>query len=481
MADALEDHDATGLAELVRRGEVGAGELVDAAIGRIEAVDPHLNAVIHPRFDRARQEARGPLPDGPFCGVPFLLKDIACHSAGDPFHEGMRLLRDLGWRARTDTHLATRFKAAGLVVVGRTNVPELGLVPTTEPQAYGPTRNPWAVSRSPGGSSGGSAVAVAARLVPAAHASDGGGSIRIPASACGLVGLKPSRGRTSLGPEGYSSAFLAVEHVVSRSVRDTAGLLDAVAGPMPGDPYVAPLPARRYAAEVGADPGRLRVGLMAEAPGRMAPVHPECVAAAESTARLLESLGHTVEQAHPAVLDSPDWPRNFLALWTAGAASSLDRWSRRTGQRIGPDDVEAVTWTLAEMGRPLDAVGLLSTLAWLHDASRQMAEWWAGPPGFDLLLTPTLTEPPVPLGTFASAVDNPLQGVMRAAAFTPFTPAFNVSGQPAISLPLHQSADGLPLGVQLVATYGREDVLLRVAGQLEEACPWTARRPAISA
>jgi amidase len=326
---------------------------------------------------------------------------------------------------------------------------------------------------------------VAARLVPAAHASDGGGSIRIPASACGLVGLKPSRGRISLGPDGYPSAFLAAEHVVSRSVRDTAGLLDALAGPMPGDPYVALPPARPYATEVGAEPGRLRVGLMIESPGRLGPVHPDCVAAAESTAGLLESLGHHVEQGHPAVLDSPDWAANFLALWSVGAAFGLDRWSHRTGTRIGPDDVEAVTWVLAEMGRSLDAVRLLSTLAWLQDASRQLAEWWAGAGvgdrGFDLLLTPTLAEPPVPLGTFAPPTDNPLQGVMRAAAFTPFTPAFNVSGQPAISLPLHQSAEGLPVGVQLVAAYGREDVLLQVAGQLEEACPWTARRPAISA
>jgi amidase len=481
MADALADHDATGLAELARRGEVSPLELVDAAIARIEAVDPQLNAVIHPRFERARQEAEGPLADGPFRGVPFLLKDVVCHSAGDPFHEGMRLLRDLDWRAATDTYLAARFKAAGLVVVGRTNVPELGLAPTTEPAAHGPTRNPWDTSRSPGGSSGGSAAAVAAGMVPAAHASDGAGSIRIPASACGLVGLKPSRGRTSLGPDSYSSAMLLAEHVVSRSVRDSAGLLDAVAGPMPGDPYVAPPPARPYAAEVGADPGSLRVGLLTGAPGRMASVHPDCVAAAESTARLLESLGHTVERAHPAVLDSPDWAPNFVSLWAAGVALGLDRWGRRIGKRIGADDVEAVTWTLAEMGRSLDAVRLLAAYAWLGDAARQVAEWWAGPRAFDLLLTPTLAEPPVPLGTFNSPPDNPLYGVMRAGAFTPFTPPFNVTGQPAITLPLHQGAEGLPVGVQLVAAYGREDVLLQVAAQLEETCPWSARRPAVSA
>ncbi|MGH9035278.1 MAG: amidase, partial [Acidimicrobiia bacterium] len=260
--DVLGDLDATGLAELVRSGKASPTELVDAAIARIEAVNPALNAVIHPRFDLAREEAAGPLPDGPFRGVPFLVKDILCHTAGDPFHEGMRFLKDLNWRARDDTYLAAKYRAAGLVVLGRTNAPELGIQPTTEPEAYGPTLNPWDTTRSPGGSSGGSAAAVAAGMVPAAHANDGGGSIRIPASACGLVGLKPTRGRTSLGPDGYSVGALAVEHVVCRSVRDAAGLLDATAGRMPGDPYVAPPPRRPFAAEVGTNPGRLRVGLL---------------------------------------------------------------------------------------------------------------------------------------------------------------------------------------------------------------------------
>jgi amidase len=483
MADALGDLDATGLAELVRRGHARPTELVDAAIARIEALDPKLNAVIHPRFDRAREEAatlEGSSADGPraFAGVPFLLKDIICASAGDPFHEGMRLLKDLDWRPQHDTFLAARFKAAGLIVVGRTNAPELGIVPTTEPEAYGPTLNPWDVTRSPGGSSGGSAAAVAARMVPAAHANDGGGSIRIPASACGLVGLKPSRGRTSPGPDGYSVGALVVEHVVCRSVRDTAGLLDAVCGPMPGDPYFAPPPARPYVLEVGAEPGRLRIGVLTAAPGGMAPVHPDCVAAATETSHLLESLGHAVEAAHPAALDDPGWAPHFITLWAAGAALGLDTWSRRTGRRIGPDDVEPLTAALAGMGGSLSALNLLAAHAWLGDASRRVAEWWAG--GFDLLVTPTLAEPPVPLGTFASPPGNPLFGLMRAGAFTPFTPPFNVTGQPAVTLPLHTTADGLPVGVQLVAAYGREDVLIRVAAQLEEARPWGDRRPPVS-
>ena len=486
MADALGDHDATGLAELIARGEVSPLELVDAAIARIEALDPTLNTVIHRRFEEARREAAGPLPAGPFRGVPFLVKDMVCHSAGDPFHEGMRFLRDRNWRATTDSYLAGRFRAAGLVVLGRTNAPELGIQPTTEPEAYGPTRNPWDTTRSPGGSSGGSAAAVAAGLVPAAHANDGGGSIRIPASASGVVGLKPTRGRTSLGPDAYSSAVLVVEHVVCRSVRDTARFLDAVAGAMPGDPYVAPKPLRRWAEEVGSDPGRLRIGLCTSPPGGMTVVHPDCVAAATETAALLESLGHRVDPAHPAALGAPDWAAHFITLWFAAVAHGVETWSARVGERISEDDVEPLTWTLAEMGRSLSAVALLKALAWLSEATRQVVEWWEPPdpgsrPGFDLLLTPTLAEPPVPLGTFVSPPDNPLHGLMRAATFTPFTPPFNVTGQPAISLPLHQTADGLPVGVQLVAAFGREDVLLRVSAQLEQARPWCDRRPPVSA
>ena len=325
----------------------------------------------------------------------------------------MRFLRDRQWRAESDTHLAARFRAAGLITVGRTNTPELGIVPTTEPVAYGPTRNPWDRSRSPGGSSGGSAAAVAAGLVPAAHANDGGGSIRIPASACGLVGLKPSRGRASLGPDASFTALVVCEHVVCRTVRDSAAFLDAVAGPMPGDPYVAPAPQRPFREEVGADPGRLRIGLLTAAPGGLATVHPECVAAAENAARTLEALGHHVEISHPAALDLPDWSPHFISLWSAGVALGLDGWSARTGAVIGPDDVEPLTWALAELARALPAPVLLRSLDWLLRTTRLVAEWWEPPEGsgaspaspnrgFDLLLTPTLAEPPVPLGTFDS-------------------------------------------------------------------------------
>jgi len=481
MSDELAFLDATAQADLVRRRKASPAELVQAAISRIERVDRELNAVIIPLFDKARAQAAGPsLPDGPFRGVPFLVKEIFAHTAGDPYHAGMKLLRRLGWVEREDTYLVTKFRAAGLVFVGRTNVPELGSLPTTEPDAYGPTRNPWDPSRSPGGSSGGAAAAVAAGLVPAAHANDGGGSIRIPASECGLVGLKPTRGRTSLGPDaGESWAGAVAEHVVTRSVRDTAAFLDAVAGPMPGDPYFAPPPARPFAAEVGARPGRLRIGLMTRAPGDAFPIHADCVAAARDTARLLESLGHVVEEAHPAALDDPEVGQRFTLVVAAWIARDLDYWSERTGHTIGPEDVEPMNWAVAEQGRACTARQYIRAVDWLQSHSRRVASWWEG--GFDLLLTPTLAEPPPPLGEFSARPGDPLRGFRRALPFVTFTSPFNITGQPAISLPLHWNGDGLPIGVQLAAAYGREDLLIRVAAQLEEARPWASRRPKVHA
>ncbi|MGQ0432585.1 MAG: amidase [Microthrixaceae bacterium] len=480
MTDELSNLDATAQAALVASGQVSPGELIEAAVERIERVNPHLNAVITPLFDSARAQAAAELPPGPFRGVPFLLKDLSCHSAGDPFHEGMAFLKERGWTEAEDTALAKRFRAAGLVVVGKTNTPELGILPTTEPAAYGATRNPWDPSRSTGGSSGGSAAAVAAGLVPIAHANDGGGSIRIPASECGLVGLKPTRGRVSSGPEfGDVMGGLTCEHVVTRSVRDTAAILDATHGMEPGDPFTAPTPARPYLDEVGADPGSLRIGLMVAAPLGQVTVHADCVEAAEAAGRLLEGLGHLVEVSHPKALDDPDFAGHFITNWAAGAAWNLDYWSRRTGVEITADDVEPLTWALADVGRASTAAQWLSAREWLQVNSRELASWWTD--GFDLLLTPTIAEPPPPLGTFDSPVDNPLHGLFRAAEVVPFTPPFNVSGQPAISLTLHWNADGLPIGVQLVAPFGREDVLLRVAAQLEVAHPWAGRRPAVHA
>ncbi len=472
LADETRWLDATAQAELVRRGEVTPSELVEAAIERVERYDPALNAVIHRRFEQARTEATGDLPDGPFRGVPFLVKDLFAPSAGDPMHNGMAALRDAGVRAPLDSTLVGRQRAAGLVTVGRTNTPELGIRPTTEPDAFGPTANPWDRDRSPGGSSGGSGAAVAAGMVPFAHASDGGGSIRIPASCCGLVGLKTTQGRTSLGPIGDESG-LSVQHAVTRSVRDTAALLDATAGPGVGDTVIAPAPFRPYAEEVGADAGRLRIGFMASNPrGKL---DPECEEAARVTAALLADLGHTVEETHPTAMEDEGMVGVFTVLWATNVRAVMTATGQMLGKELGPEDVEPLTWALAEQAQTFTAADHLLALAASAHFRRSLQQWWAD--GHDLLVTPTLAGLPPRLGEMAQNPAEPLAPFGVAADLVPFTPALNVSGQPAISLPLHWSAAGLPVGVQLVAAYGREDVLIRVAAQLEAVRPWADRHP----
>jgi amidase len=476
MADTLAGLDATAQAELVRRKEISPRELVDAAIARIERLNPRLNAVITPLFEKARAHAASAaLPNGPFRGVPFLMKDLDSASGGDPMHCGMKVLRDINWTETNDSYLVEKFRAAGLVCVGKSNTPELGLAVTTEPAAYGACHNPWNLEHSTGGSSGGSAAAVAAGLVPIAHASDGGGSIRIPASECGLVGLKPSRGRVSLGPDqGEAWHGLVISHVVSRSVRDTALALDAVAGAMPGDPYTAPPPARPFADELTAKPRRLRVGIFTKE------LHPDCAAAVNEASRFLQSLGHEVESNYPPALDEhADVTVKFSTVVASWVAVTLDVLSRRIGRTIGPDGVEAGTWALAEMGRGASAPQYLDAVQWLQSYTRRMASWWAS--GFDVLVTPTLGAPPPRLGELLPTPDDPLSGTSKMLALIPFTPPFNITGQPAISLPLHWNAAGLPIGVQLVGAYGREDVLIQVAAQLEQAQPWAQRHPPVFA
>jgi amidase len=473
MADDLARLDATAQAELVRNGEATPAELVEAAIARIEATNGDVNAVIHPLFEEGLEAARGELPDGPFKGVPFLLKDLGAAFAGQPLHLGMNYLKERDFRAPMDTYLAERFRAAGLVTIGKTSCPELGILPTTEPRAYGATRNPWDLGRTPGGSSGGSAAAVAAGMLPMAHANDGGGSIRIPASNCGLVGLKPSRQRTTEGPiAGDFMSGLTAELCVSRSVRDTAALLEAVHGPAPGDPYVAPPPLRPYTEEVGADPGKLRIALWTETVIEQ-DADPEVVAAARAGAKALEGLGHEVEEPDLSMLQSLDIVGPFLVRWAAGQASTLDQLGMIGGQPIGPDDVEPLTWALAEVGRQRSAGEYLEAVGQHQVMSRMLAGVHES--GFDLLLTPTMGEPPPPLGTFDDSGPDPMVAFERAFLAGCFTAAFNATGQPAISLPLSWSEDGLPIGVQLVAPLGREDVLLRVASQLEQAVPWADR------
>jgi amidase len=472
--------DAVGQVALVARGDLKPAELVDAAIARVEGLNPTLNAVISPQFERAREQAlSADLPRGPFRGLPFLLKDLGAHLANDPVYSGMRVLKQLDWREPGETDFAGRLRRAGCVVLGRTNSPELGLAPTTEPVSCGPSRNPWNLDHSPGGSSGGSAAAVAAGLVPVAHASDGGGSIRIPAAHCGLVGLKPTRGRASFGPDiGERWSGFSAEGFVTRSVRDTAAFLDVVAGTAVGDPYTAPPPTRPFAEEVGTNPGRLRIGLL-PAPPRDGAIAPECAAAARAAAELLASLGHAIEEASPDALHDPEAGKGFLTVVAASTAHALDACGEKIGRALGPEDVEGITWAVAEMGRGISAAQYIAAVTHNHAHSRRVLAWWES--GFDLLLTPTCASPPPPLGHFEAPSGNALEGFARAIPFSVFTSPFNVTGQPAISLPLHWSDAGLPVGVQLVAATGREDVLLRIAAQLEQAQPWAERRPPVHA
>ena len=461
--------DATAQAQLVARGEISPRELAEASIARIEEVDGALNAVIHRRFEKARDEIAAGLPPGPFHGVPLLIKDLYADSAGDPAHNGNRALRDAGWVAPSDSWLVGRLRRAGFSFLGRTNTPELGITPVTEPAAYGPTRNPYDPTRSSGGSSGGSAAAVAAGMVAVAHASDGGGSIRIPASMCGLVGLKPSRGRTTLGPDRDESG-LSVQHVLARSVRDSAALLDVLRGPGVGDLAVAPPPLRPYADEVGAPPGRLRVGVMSTSPTD--PLHPACVAAVRETARLLDLLGHEVLDEHPEI--DPDSGRWFLARWAVNARLGLDGIAQQIGREVVADDVEPLTWALARAGEGLSALDLGRAIATSASFTRRLTRFWVE---HDVLLTPTIGDLPPRVGSLTPPPDEPFATQSAVAALVPFTTHFNVTGQPAISLPLYW-AEGLPVGVQLVGAYGREDLLIRLAAQLEEAAPWSSHRPA---
>ena len=468
----LADLDATAQAELVRSGQATPRELVDAAIARIEKHNAELGAFIMPRFDEARAEADH-APHGPFRGVPIAIKDILATVAGMPQTMGMLPLKRAGYTASVDSHLVASLRRAGFVIVGKTNTSELGIVPTAEPPAWPPSRNPYDLTRSTGGSSGGSAAAVAAGLVPIAHANDGGGSIRIPASCCGLFGLKPSRARVSMAPHlGDSNGGLTCEHVVARSVRDSAAVLDLISGMQPGDPYTAPEKLGLYTAELAAPPAPLRIAVATRYPGldgHLVDSHPDCLAAIAHTTKLLESLGHHVVAADVTAMHDPDWIPRFLSIWCVGVATELDEASHMIGRRIDAHEVEPLTWALGELGRLVTGPAYAEAWRWLHAASRRIAAFFEL---HDLLLTPTLTKPPVPLGTFKSPPDDPLGGIFNAADYAPFTAMFNATGQPACSIPLYRNAAGLPIGIQLAAAYGREDLLFRVAAQLETAQPF---------
>ena len=485
------DYDGLGLAELARQGDVTPAELVEEAIARVEAGNPRLNAVVWKLYDSARRTAAAEL-SGPFAGVPFFIKDLMAPIAGVPMSQGNRCLRNLP-RDR-DAEIVARYRKAGLVFLGKTNVPEFGLAPVTESVALGPCRNPWNLDHTPGGSSGGAAAAVAAGFAPMAHATDGGGSIRIPASCCGLFGLKPTRGRTPHGPgaseiwRGFSAC-----HAVTRSVRDSAALLDATQGADVGAPYEIKPPARPYLEEIGVPPGKLRIAF-STSPFLAPSVHPDCVEAVEATVALLKDLGHEVVEATPPLEREP-LILAFMQIIAGEMRADVEATERLVGRPLGFADFEASTYVVSLLGKSWSAGDYARAARTLQNWARGVGAFFAD---YDVLLTPTLAAPPVLVGAMkpspAQAALLEAIGRLRAGwfvkltglaqllaqkslSFIPYTPMFNVTGQPAASLPLHWNRAGLPIGVQFAARWGDEATLFRLAAQLETARPWFKRRP----
>lgn len=469
MMDDYASHDATALAALIAGGEISSQEALDAAILRAEARNPAINALSQRLFDHGRAAIAAGLPQGPFRGVPFLLKDASAELKGHVTANGARLLAK-GAAAGGDSTLVARYKAAGLVIFGKTATPEFSLAASTETSLTGATRNPWSLARSAGGSSGGAAAAVAAGIVPAAHGSDGGGSIRIPASCCGLFGMKPSRARNSSGPlmgEGWGS--LSVAHVLTRSVRDSAAMLDASQGMAPGDPYCAPPRLRPYAEEVRRDPGPLRIGWHI-APMSGGAVADPCRVAAEDAARLLAALGHEVEQITLPGCHEP-LARAIWVLVASNVARSIRAIGEYRGRAVTEEEVERVTWSAVEEARSMTAESYAEALHQIHAQSRRMADLHSR---IGVILCPTLAAPPPLLGVHRTDTDDIPAYRAALAAFTPYTQLYNMTGAPSMSVPLCW-ADGLPVGVMLSADFGREDILFRLAGQLEQARPWFHR------
>ena len=471
--DELMRYSAVEQARLIREGAVSASEMLEASLAAIERLNPQVNAVILPLAERARASL-SELPAGaPFAGVPLLLKDMLAEYAGTRMTEGSRFLQH--YISPRDSELVARYRRAGFVIVGKTNTPEFASKPTTEPELFGKTGNPWNPLYSCGGSSGGSASAVAAGMTAAAHANDGGGSIRLPAAWCGLVGLKPTRGRNPLGPDyGDMGAGLICEHVVTHTVLDSAAILDCTAGADPGAPYCVASPPRPFAEEVGVAPGRLRIALSLS-PLTGTPVNPECQRAAQAVARRLEALGHHVEEATPQV-SAEQFNDFFTTIWLAMVAWAIRDWSRRIGREPKREDFEAHTWKMFSFDAERRPSDLFLAIQDMQRMAREIAPFFTR---YDVWLTPTTTQPPQPLGWFDFDPQHPRQATERMSDLPRFTAVANITGQPAISLPLHWTPEGLPVGVQLMGRYAEEATLFRLAAQLEADAPWRARRPLV--
>lgn len=464
-------HDGLGLAELVARGEVSALELLEEAIARAEAQDERLNFLAQKLFDYGRDAIEKGLSDGPFRGVPFLEKDLHMHIPGEVSGQGSRLYSNYCPDFRSE--LVARHEAAGLVIFGKTTTPEFGLTGTTESLAHGPTRNPWSLEHSSGGSSGGAASAVAAGVIPLAHASDGGGSIRIPASACGLFGLKPSRGRVPMGPlrtEGWGGN--STNGAVSRSVRDSAALLDATHGLEPGSRYSAPAPEGTFLSNVSLEPGQLRIALMLS-PISSAPVAPEVLEATRAAARLCESLGHEVEEAVPQVDAAAMGESNFALISTA-IASDLDAFAEATGQVIGPETIEPITLGFYQYGKQVPGTAVAKAHGSIQEIAVTLARFMSD---YDVILSPVIADDVAKLGVHDLDHADFAAWGQAVGAYLPFTGLFNTTGQPSMSVPLAMSASGLPIGTMFTARYGDEQTLFRLAGQIERAAPWFDRLP----
>jgi amidase len=480
-------YDGLGIAELVRKGKVSPLEVLEEAIRRVEAHNPRLNAVVTKMYDSARASVGTGLPAGPFTGVPFLVKDLMATIKGVPTSSGNRLLRNIP--AQVDSEMVNRWKKAGVVILGKTNTPEFGLSPYTEPETFGPTHNPWNLQRTTGGSSGGSGAAVSARLVPLASGGDGGGSIRIPASACGIFGFKPTRARTPTGPLlGEAWHGFAIEHVLTRTVRDSAAMLDATEGADLGAPYAAPSKTRPFLEEVKAKTGKLRIAVTGT-PLMGKKVHPEVINALGNTVKLLEGLGHEVVEAAPR-FDGEEFSLAFITILAAELRADIEETARISGRKVSVRDFDPASFGLGLLGTSLSGVDYARAARHLQVIAREIARFSEV---YDVFLTPTLSEPPFVIGKLQpSPVEKALirvlgsingGGIMKAIGiikplaaqtfeFIPWTPVFNVTGQPAMSVPLEWSQEGLPIGMHFVGRFGDEVTLFRLAGQLEEAKPW---------